>query len=130
MNENKSCITCKYSKRKSYIEPCSSCIELREELEDPPMWTPKRSKKDIKGYIGVILVILAIVFNTWLMTIGAVGFICWCFGIEFNWMVTSSIWLFVCSMVLLFTWDTKNDQEVYIYEESYCRYDFEMYRYH
>ena len=104
MKNKKYCMNCKYGKRKAHKEPCNSCIELREELSDPPMWTPK-IKVDIKSNIAVLLVWLAIILNSWLVTTGLVWCTYLCFDLEFSWRVSNSIWLFACWLISLLAWN-------------------------
>ena len=90
----KLCSNCRFHNSPSAeLAICGECLNSGERNR----W--KKKKSDIKGYIGVALVIASIIFTTWLFTCSVVSMFCLGAGVEFSWGLGTGVYLL---LVVLF----------------------------
>lgn len=56
----------------------------------------------IKSGLFAILVIVFLYFLSWISTCGIIKLITVCFGLQFNWMIATGIWLIACVIQSMF----------------------------
>ncbi len=53
-------------------------------------------KDTIKSVVIGIIVFCTLYFISWILTCGIIKLITMCFGLSFNWLIATGIWLIMC----------------------------------
>lgn len=56
----------------------------------------------MKKIIKTVFLIVFLVFLSWISTCGIIKLITVCFGLQFNWMIATGIWLILCVIQSMF----------------------------
>lgn len=60
----------------------------------------------LKVIFGTLFVIAALYGLSWIATCGIIKLITLCFGLTFNWLYATGIWLIICIMKSIFSHHT------------------------
>lgn len=56
----------------------------------------------LKKGLFMILIVVALYSISWILTCGIIKLITLCFGLNFNWLIATGIWLIMCVVQSIF----------------------------
>ncbi len=56
----------------------------------------------LKKGLFMILIVVALYSVSWILTCGIIKLITLCFGLNFNWLIATGIWLIMCVVQSIF----------------------------